>query len=106
MEELTFRTPAVVGSLRQLESQQLRPDPANDVSYGAAQPGHKIHLNPTPRSAVPDVTMRYLDLEHLFEAQRLRAQLKVCSGSVRDAGLVFDGTDRGAVDFDRIGAAG
>ena len=106
MEELTFRTAAVVGRLWQLESPQLCADLANNVSYVAAQPWCEIHLNPAPRSTVPDVTMRDLDIEHLFETQRLRAQLKVCGGSVPDAGLVLDGTDGCAVNFDRIGAAG
>ena len=106
MEELTFRTPVVVGRLRELESQQLRPDPENDVLHVTTQLRHEINLNPAPRSAVPNVTMRYLDLEHLFETQRLRAQLEVCGNSVPDARLVFDRTDRGAVDFDRIGSAG
>ncbi len=106
MEELALRTPAVVGRLRQLESQQLRPDPANDVSHVAAQLGREVNLNPAPRSAVPHITMRYLDIEHLFETQRLRAQLEIRGVSVPRARLVFDRTDRGAVDFDRIGAAG
>ena len=35
MEELTFRAPAVVGRLRQLESEQLLSDPANDVLHVA-----------------------------------------------------------------------
>ncbi len=85
MEELTFCTPAVVGRLRQLESQQLRPDPANDVLHVAAQSRRKINLDPAPRSAVPHITMWYLDIEHFFETQCLRAQLKVCGGSVPDA---------------------
>ena len=106
MEELTFRTPVVVGRFRQLESQQLRPDPVNDVLHVAAQPRREIDLNPAAWSAVPHIPMRYLDIEHFFKAQRLRAQLKVRGGSVPDARLVFDGTDRVAVDFDRIGAAG
>ena len=106
MEKLTFRAPAVVGRLRQLESEQLLPDPANDVLHVATQPRREIDLHPAPRSAVPHIPMGYLDIEHFFEAQRLRAQLKVRGGSVPDARLVFDGTDRVAVDFDRIGAAG
>ena len=106
MQELTFRAPAIVGCFRQLESEQLLSDPANDVLHLAAQPRREIDLNPAPRSAVPHVAMGYLDIEHFFEAQRLRAQLKVRGGSVPDARLVFDGVDRGAVDLDRIGSAG
>ena len=106
MEELTLRAPLVVGRLRQLEPQQLRPDPANDVSHAAAQLAREVNLNPAPRSAVPHVPMRYLDLEHLFEAQRLRAQLEVCGVSVPRARLVFHGPNRGAVYLDRIGTSG
>ena len=106
MEELAFRAPAVVRRLRQLESEQLPTDPENDVLHFAPQLRREIDLNPAPRSAVPHVAMGYLDIEHFFEAQRLRAQLKVPGGSVPDARLVFDGTDRGAVDLDRVGAAG
>ena len=103
MEELTLRAPLVVGRLWQLESEELRTNPANDVLHVAAQLRREINLNSAPRSAVPHVPMRYLDLEHLFETQRLRAQLKVRGVSVPRARLVFDGPDRGAVELDRIG---
>ena len=50
--------------------------------------------------------MGYFDIKHFFETLRLRAQLKVRGGSVPDARLVFDGTNRGTVDLDRIGSPG
>ena len=106
MEELTLRAPVVVGGFREFESEELLPDPANDVSHVATQLGREIDLNPAPRSAVPHVPMWYLDLKHLFETQRLCAQLEVCGVSVPCAGLVLDRPDRSPIDLHRIGPSG
>ena len=105
MEELTFRTPAVVGCFRQLGGQYLCPDLEDYVSHLVSQRRREINPNPASRSAVPHMAMWYLDIEHLFEAQRLRAQLKVCRRSMTATRLIFDRTDRSTFHFDCIGAA-
>ena len=105
MQELAFRAPLIVGCLRQRGCQDLHPDLADDLSHIVAQSRSKVDLNPTPWPAVPHMAMWHLNVEHLFETQRLRAELEVSGGAVPDARLVFDGTDRSAFHFDRIGAA-
>ena len=72
MEDLTLRAPAVVGRVRQLGCKQLSPDLADDCLHLAAQRRRKVNLDPASRSAVPHITMWYLHIEHLFEAERLR----------------------------------
>lgn len=106
MKKLTRCAPLVVGRLRQFERQKLHPNPVNDVSHATPKLGREVDLHPAPRSAVPHVPTRYLDIEHLFEAQCLRAQLKVCGVSVPRARLVFDGPNPVIVDLDRISAPG
>lgn len=106
MQKLTLCAALVIGRLRQLKREELRPYPVNNVSHVAAQLGREVNLNSAPRSTVPHVSMRYLDIEHLFEAQCLRAQLEVCGVSVPRARLVFHGPDRWAVDLDRVGPSG
>jgi hypothetical protein len=106
MKELAFRTSVIVGRLRQLGSQYLLSDLADDLFHLASQRRRKVDLDPAPRAAVPYIAMWYLNFEHLFEAERLRAQLHICGRSMPDAGFVFDRTDRAALHFYRIGAAG
>ena len=105
VQELAFRTPAVVGRLRQIGCQYLVPDLADDCLHLTAQRRREVDLNASPRSAVPHMAVWHDGVEHLLETQPLRAQLEVRGHSMPDTRLVFDRTDRSIVYFDCVGAA-
>ena len=77
----------------------------DDLANLMAQRRREGHSNPPPRSAVPHIAIRYRYVEHLFEAQRLSAELQIGRRPMPDARLVFDRTDHTWFDLDRIGAA-
>ena len=105
VQELALRASSIVGRLGQLDGHELRPDFVNDFSYFPAQRLGKVDLQPSSRSAVPHMPMRYRHLKHFLEAERLCAQLKVRGRTVPYAGLVLDGTNRSVLHFNGVGAA-
>lgn len=69
-----------------------------------AQRRREVHAHSAPRSAIPNTAIGDLDVEHLFEAQRLSAELKVGGGPVTRARLVFDGSNYSCLDLHGIRA--
>ena len=101
--ELTLCTTTIVGSRRQGGRQQLPPDFLDDLSNLVAQRLCKRHVDPSSWPTIPDMAIWYLDLKHLFEAQRLSAELEIGCGAMPDARLVFDRPDCTRFDLYRIG---
>ena len=57
-------------------------------------------------AAVPDATRGDGDAEHLLQAQRLPAELKIRGQAVPNAGLVLYRSDRIALHLDHVCASG
>ena len=102
IEKLALLAPTIVWGLGQGKRHQLRPDLGDNITNLRPQRLRKVNLDTAPRASVPDIAVPYLDVEHLLETERLRAQLKVSSGSVPNAGLVLDGMYILALHFDHI----
>lgn len=104
MEQLASGATMVVRRGRELAGRDLRSDLVNNSAHLTAQLRRERHPHAASRPPVPDVAVRYLDIEHLFETQRLGAKLQVRRSAVPGAGFVLDRTNATGFDLNGIGA--